>query len=193
MGNATTKIVPSQWVFCTKRTADGEIKKFKARLALCGNLQEYKGETFSPVAAWSTVRLFLIICMILNWVTLTINFSNTFVQSDLPKSEPVWMKVPTRYKCTKGPKYCLKLNKNLYGHKVAPLVWYKHVTKSFKKLGLKQSAFDPCLWYNDNMILVQYVNNCGIGAPDMKIIDKFIAGLEAEGLQLTCKDHSLSS
>ena len=30
MGNATTKIVPSQWVFCVKQTADREIKKFKA-------------------------------------------------------------------------------------------------------------------------------------------------------------------
>ena len=37
------------------------------------------------------------------------------------------------------------------------------------------------------MILVQYVDNCGIGTPDMKIINKFIAGLEAEGLQLTCE------
>ena len=154
---------------------------------LRGDLQEYKGETFCPVAAWSTVRLFLIICMILNWVTLTIDFSNAFVQGNLPKSEPVWMKVPKGHKCANGPEYCLKLKKSLYRHKVAPLLWHKHVTKSFKKLGLKQSAFDPCLWYNNNMILVQYVDDCGIRAPDMKIINKFIAGLEAEGLQLTCE------
>ena len=183
--NATNRIVPSQWVFRIKRTADGEIKKFKARLVLRGDLQEYEGETFSPVAAWSTVRLFLIICMILGWVTLSIDFSNAFVQSNLPEDEPVWMKVPRGYRCTSGPGYCLKLKKSLYGHKVAPLLWYKHVTKAFKELGLKQSAFDPCLWYKDNMILVQYVDDCGIGAPNKEIIDKFVQELEAKGLQLT--------
>ena len=185
MGSATIKIVPSQWVFHIKGMADREIKKFMAQLVLHGDLHEYKGETFSPVAAWSTVRPFLIICMILNWATLTIDFSNTSIQSNLPKSEPVWMKVPKSYKCTNGSKYCLKLKKSLHGYKVAPLLWYKHVTKLFKKLGLKQSAVNPCLWCNNNMILVQYVDDCGIGAPNMKIIYKFIAGLEAEGLQLT--------
>ena len=32
--STTNKIVPSQWVFCIKRTADSKIKKFKARLVL---------------------------------------------------------------------------------------------------------------------------------------------------------------
>jgi hypothetical protein len=38
--NAITKIIPSQWVFRVKRTPDGAIKKFKARLILRGDLQE---------------------------------------------------------------------------------------------------------------------------------------------------------
>ena len=78
MRHATTRMVPSQWVFTIKRTADGEIKKFKARLALRGDLQECEGETFSPVAAWTTVRFFLIVSMALQWATLTIDFSNAF-------------------------------------------------------------------------------------------------------------------
>ena len=98
--------------------------------------------------------------MILNWATLTVDFSNAFVQSNLPESEPVWMKIPKGCKCTNGPKCCLKLTKSLYGHKVAPLLLHKHVTKSFKKLEPKQSAFDPCFWCNYNMILVQYVDDC---------------------------------
>ena len=185
ISNATTRIVPSQWVFRIKRTADGEIKKFKGRLVLRGDLQEYDGETYSPVAAWSTVRLFHIMCMVLQWFTLTIDFSNAFVQSPLPDDEPVWMKAPKGYKCSKGPAYCLKLTKSLYGHKVAPLLWYKHVTKAFEELGLKQSKFDPCLWYGKEMILVQYVDDCGIGAPRMEIIDEFVTQLQIRGLQLT--------
>ena len=119
--------------------------------------------------------------MILTWATLTIDFSNAFEQSSLPESKPMSIKVPKGYKCTNGPEHYLKLKKSLHGHKVAPLLWHKHVTKLFKKLGLKQSAIEPCLWYNNNMTPVQYVDNCGVGAPDMKTIDKFIAGLKAEG------------
>jgi hypothetical protein len=183
--NATTKIIPSQWVFRVKRTASGEVKKFKARLVLRGDLQEYEGETFSPVAAWSTVRTFLVVSSILEWTTVCIDFSNAFVQSPLPEDEPVWMHLPRGYKSTNGDQYCLKLKKSLYGHKVAPLLWFKHVGKAFKKLGLRQSKHDPCLWYGDDIILVQYVDDCGITAPNMERIDKFIADLEADGLQLT--------
>ena len=185
MSNATVKLVPSQFIFRIKRTADGEIKKFKGRLVLRGDLQDYEGETFSPVAAWTTVRLFLIQSMVLHWITLTIDFSNAFVQSPLPDNEPVWMKVPRGYKCTKGPEYCLKLQKSLYGHKVAPLMWFNFVTTAFKELGLKQSKHDPCLWYSKEMILVQYVDYCGIAAPNIGIINEFIKGLEERGLQLT--------
>ena len=75
MGNATNKTVPSQWVF--------QVKQFKAHLVLRRDPQKCEGETFSPAAAWSTVRPFLIMCTILNWDTLTITFSNAFMQSDL--------------------------------------------------------------------------------------------------------------
>ena len=183
--NATNRIVPSQWVFRIKRSPDGEVKKFKARCVLRGDLQEYDGETFSPVAAWPTVRSMIVMCMRLHWVTTCIDFSNAFVQSPLPEDEPVWMHVPRGFKSTNGQDYCLKLQKSLYGHKVAPLLWYKFVTNAFKELGLKQSEHDECLWYRENMILVQYVDDCGIGAPTMEHIDAFVAELRGLGLKLT--------
>jgi hypothetical protein len=183
--NATVRIVPSQWVFKIKRSPDGEVKKFKARCVLRGDLQEYEGETFSPVAAWPTVRSMMVMCMRLGWVTICIDFSNAFVQSPLPEDEPVWMHVPRGFRSTLGPEYCLKLTKSLYGHKVAPLLWYKFVTTAFKELGLKQSEHDECLWYGENLILVQYVDDCGIGAPNMEIINDFVQKLKDKGFTLT--------
>jgi len=183
--NATIRIVPSQWVFRIKRNPDGEITKFKARIVLRGDLQDYTGETFSPVAAWSTVRTFLIISAVMNRVTCTIDFSNAFVQSPLPQNEPVWMHLPRGYESTKGAHYCLKLVKSLYGHKVAPLLWYRHISAFFLKLGLRQSTYDPCLWYGRGLILVQYVDDMGISASTQSEIDQFVADLRAEGLFLT--------
>jgi hypothetical protein len=61
--NATNKIIPSQWVFRIKRSPDGEIRKFKGRIVLRGDLQEYEGKTYSPVASWSAIRLMIIMCL----------------------------------------------------------------------------------------------------------------------------------
>ncbi len=188
--NATTKIIPSQWVFRIKRSSDGTtIKKFKARICLRGDLQEDKGlSNYSPVASWISVRSFLVISAIRGWVTISIDFSNAFVQSKLPADDPVWMHVPRGYKSTRGPNYCLKLIKSLYGHKRAPLLWFNHSSEAFKKLGLTQSKHDECLWYGKDIMVVQYVDDCGISAPDQARIDKFVKDLRNLGFELTQED-----
>jgi hypothetical protein len=63
---AKTRILPGTWVFSRKRTPDGTIRKYKARYCERGNLQENVQETFAPVVAWSTVRLFLVLSLTLN-------------------------------------------------------------------------------------------------------------------------------
>ena len=65
--NAKTRILPGTWVFYQKRTPDGELSKFKARYCVRGDLAEGEPETFSPIVAWSSVRLFLILSLTLNW------------------------------------------------------------------------------------------------------------------------------
>ncbi|MGB0808420.1 MAG: reverse transcriptase domain-containing protein, partial [bacterium] len=184
--NATTKIVPGTWVFRIKRSSDGSIKKFKARLCVRGDLQEDLGQdNYSPVAAWSTVRLFLVLSMITGWVTCSIDFSSAFVQSDLPKETPVWLHIPRGYKSSLSDAHCLRLKKSLYGLREAPKLWLDYSTDAFKKLGLKQSAFDPCLWYGKDIMLVQYVDDCGIAAPNQARIDKFVNDLRKLGFELT--------
>ena len=184
--NATTKIIPSSWVFRIKKNSEGVIKRFKGRTVLRGDLQEDNGESnYSPVAAWPTVRVFLIVSAIKKWVTTTIDFSNAFVQSYLPEDEPVWMHIPRGYRSTLGPDYCLRLVKSLYGHRRAPQLWFEFAAKAFKKLGLVQSAHDECLWYGPDIMVVQYVDDCGISAPSHERIDKFIEDLKEQGFELT--------
>ena len=189
---AKSSIVPNIWVFKTKRAPSGEFKKFKGRLCLRGDRQEDTGrDNFSPVAAWSTVRLFLVVALILGWITLTIDFESAFVQSKLPADEPVWMHMPRGFKSSLGNDYCLHLNKSLYGHRRAPQLWFQHSSKAFKKIGLVQSKFDPCLWFGKDIMVVQYVDDCGIAAPNMERIDQFIEDLRKQDLQLT-KEESFA-
>ena len=76
-------ILPGTWVFRRKRTPDGTIKKFKGRYCVRGDLQVGTFETFAPVIAFSTVRLFLILSLKFEWCTCSIDFSNAFVQAEL--------------------------------------------------------------------------------------------------------------
>ena len=58
VSQALDKIIPGTWVLRIKRFPDGEIKKFKARFCVRGDLQDGVYETYSPVAQWHSVRIF---------------------------------------------------------------------------------------------------------------------------------------
>ena len=65
------------------------------------------------------------------------------------------------------------------------LLLYKHVSKAFEDIGLKRSKHDPCLWYGKDIILVQHVDNCGIGAPNQGVINDLIEKMRSKGFELT--------
>jgi hypothetical protein len=132
---AKTRILPGTCVFRRKCTPDGTISKYKARYCVRGNLQENVQETFAPVVAWSTVRLFLVLSLTLNWKTCTIDFSSAFVQA--PLSDPVWIHLPRGFHSPRGHATCLQLLKSLYGLSVAPRLWYQHLSQALREEGFK--------------------------------------------------------
>ena len=78
---ANSKILPGTWVFRRKRTPDGTISKYKARYCVRGDLEDGEPETYAPVVAWSTVRLFLVLALTLGWSTCSIDFGSAFFAS----------------------------------------------------------------------------------------------------------------
>ncbi|CAJ1969872.1 unnamed protein product [Cylindrotheca closterium] len=177
MLKAKTKIIPGTWVFRVKRNPSGEMTKFKARYGVRGDLEEMDVDknTFAPTVAWGTVRLFLVLCLILGWASVSVDFSNAFIQSKLDK--PKWVHLPQGFVSPKGKGTCLQLNKSLYGTKAAPALWNKTAMEGFTKCGFKQSDFDPCLLYKKGLMVVLYVDDAGIGAKDPADIDKLIEEL----------------
>ena len=70
VSEAKGDIVPSHFVMKIKRKPDGSLDKFKARLVVAGNqMKGHDFETFSPVCAWSTVRMMLVLALVWGWVT----------------------------------------------------------------------------------------------------------------------------
>jgi hypothetical protein len=80
---AAGKILPGTWTFRRKRTPDGEIKKWKARYCVRGDLQEGDFKTFAPLEAWATVRLFLVLSLVLERKIASVDFTCAFVQAPL--------------------------------------------------------------------------------------------------------------
>ena len=184
MSDAKSKIIPGTWVFRVKRSPSGEIRKFKARFCVRGDLEEDNGEdNYASVVAWSTVRLFLVLCFILGWTTGSIDFTNAFVQSVL--DSPIWIHIPRGFTSALGPGTCLELGRSLYGLRRSPKLFYDTAVDAFLKLGFVQSKFDPCLLYKPGMLIVMYVDDCGIGAADPKDIDRLVASLRNMGFELT--------
>ena len=137
-------------------------KHNKARCCVRGDLQDGEEETHSPVCAWSSVRIFLVLALMLEWKTISIDFSNAFVQAKLEK--PIWIHLPRGFHAGKPGRHCLKLGRSLYGLRAAPLMWWKCLSSALLDLGFKQSAHDPCFMYKPNMMLVLYVDDAGIAA-----------------------------
>jgi hypothetical protein len=183
MDIAKTKILPGTWVFRHKRTPDGEISKYKARYCVRGDMEEGDPETYAPVVAWSSVRLFLILAMTLNWLTCSIDFSSAFVQAKL--DEPVWIHLPRGFRSEKGSSTCLQLVKSLYGLSVAPRLWYEHIVAALLQLGFKQSATDQCFLYRPTIMIVLYVDDLGIAYSNLNDVEDFLANLANMGFEFT--------
>jgi hypothetical protein len=180
---ATSRPLPSQWVFCRKRTPDGNIKSHKGRTVARGDLEQGVFQTFAPVVAWSTVRFFMILSLILDWYTCSIDFSSAFVQATLEKS--VWLHIPRGFQSERKGKTVLKLNKSIYGLSVAPKLWYEHLFKALTEDGFVASKFDPCLLFKQDMMLVVYVDDVGISAKRKEDVDDMVARLRNKGFELT--------
>ena len=181
--SATTKVLPGTWVFKVKRAPDGTFKKFKARYCIRGDLQEGEFETYAPVVQFSSVRLFLAWSLMLGWYTCSIDFSNAFIQATL--KDDTYIHLPRGFSGSGTKKTCLKLNRSLYGLAVAPRLWYQHLWKALKELGLVASKHDPCLLFRKDLIVICYVDDLGIQAPNKKIVDELIDQLRKKGFDLT--------
>ena len=188
LSDAETKILPGTWVFRRKRTPDGIVKKHKGQYCCRGDLEEGVFDTTAYVVFWSTVRLFLVLSLTWGWSTCSIDFASTFVQAKLEK--PVWIHPPRGFHSTLPGKTCLRLLKSLYGLRVAPRQSrVATLGEGPSRIGIRIQCH--CLFIKPGMMLVTYVNDCGVSARDPANIDRLIADLTQKGFALT-RERSFS-
>lgn len=151
------KVIYCKWVLRKKRTADGLLAKYKARLVICGNRDtDTVHETYAPVVDFTIVRLILAIAVQRGWLIHQVDYSNAFLQGDLNRT--VYMEIPKCFEGDTDGKVC-SLMKSLYGLREAPRIWYKLLSKELCEIGLKPLPSAPCVFIGDDVIVLCYVDD----------------------------------
>ena len=121
--------------------------------------------------------------------TGTIDFSQAILYADLPEKDHCIAKIPkeeskliielvssySKYLNTDGHIYC-KLVKALYGHPLAPKLWYDHLTAKFAMIGFKPLETDHCVFVRmqegKKSYLCLHVDDGFIGSEDENIFEE---------------------
>ena len=124
-----------------------------------------------------------------------------------PAEVPLYMHFPKGYIFKNGvtkEKHILKLTKNIYGQKQAGRIWNKFLDNGFGEIGFKPSKIDPCLYYQDKVVILIYINDCIMFSPEKSALNQVIKDMhdlprkfrikdlgdikEFLGIQVYCKD-----
>ena len=185
------------WLFKRKRNPMGKIIKYKSRLNVHGG-QTKQGvqywDTFVPVVQWFTVRILLLLSIIKQLNTRSIDFVLAFPQAEI--NVDVFMRLPFGFESPSDDQlYVLRLKKNIYGLKDASKTfWDKLQTTQLQpKYGFHQSQVDPCLFFRENLVIVTYVDDCLCLAVTIKFLMTSLQSLPRT-LHLPTKErlHSIS-
>ncbi|PKU65004.1 Retrovirus-related Pol polyprotein from transposon TNT 1-94 [Dendrobium catenatum] len=139
-------VLGCKWLFKTKFNSNGSIARYKARLVAQGFKQEHGldyYETFSPVAKFATIRVFLTVTVSHKWTLLQLDMSNAFLHGAL--QEQVFMKQPAGFVDSQFPHHVCLLKKAIYGLKQSPRQWFETLSSYLLSYGFTTSTADPSL------------------------------------------------
>ncbi|GJU47010.1 retrovirus-related pol polyprotein from transposon TNT 1-94 [Tanacetum coccineum] len=185
--------IGNKWVFKIKHKADGNIKRYKARVvAKVFNQKEgidYT-ETFALVAKMVIIRTLIAVAISNDWIIEQLDVNNAFLHGDL--HEDVYMQVPQGYNNSLPPNTVCKLTKSLYGLKQANMQWFEKLTTFLISIGFKQIYVDTSLFTLNKdgklVTLLVYVDDILLARNDKKIIQGIktnLNGKNSEGLAMT--------
>jgi hypothetical protein len=150
------KPIPLKWVFTYKTNSDGYLTKYKARLVVRGDLQQMDGQdVYAATLAFKVFRALMALVAAFRLKTRQLDAVNAFLNA--PNDEEIYCYMPDGFKISKK---VLKVKKALYGQRKSPLLWLRMLTIKCLELGLKQVPGEPCLFTNeDGIILFFYVDD----------------------------------
>jgi hypothetical protein len=156
--------VTSKWIYKIKHVADGRIEKYKARFVARGFSQkegEDYGETFSPVAKYTSIRSIIVITSMMGYKLHQMDVKTSFLNGVI--EEEVYIENPWGFVIHGKESHVCKLKKDFYGPKKAPRAWYAIIDSYMVILGFTKSDEVPNLYYKVDvgfpLISVLYVDD----------------------------------
>ena len=125
---------------------------------------------------WITVRTLLALSHIHKLHSRSIDFVLAFPQAKL--DTPVYMELPFGFQSDDRGRKVLRLKRSLYGLKQASNNWFEHLIQGLDQRNFVPSTIDPCLWYNEDTILLIYVDDVIIFSRHNNSIDNLIDSLQ---------------
>ena len=122
------QIGPTTWALRQKRNPSGIPTKKKARMVLCGDLQDNitsRNDVCTPLVDWSTARMLFGLTIHQGFKTKQVDFRNAFLQSPTPKA--LYAKLPPGGWKDQHPGLIMKFTKSIYGDCRSPQLWYKYL------------------------------------------------------------------
>ena len=142
--------VGCKWVFAIEEHSDGSIARYKARLVAQGFIQTEGvdfDEVFSPVAKYTSIRVFLAIIGQFGFVTRQLDFVKAFLNVRL--QEKIYMRLPqghqVPHQLLQSQLVC-RLKGGLYGLKQSAREWHLIISQFLLSLGFEKSTIDPCIF-----------------------------------------------
>jgi hypothetical protein len=106
-----------------------------------------------------------------------------------PIEMDMYMELPTGIHTKQGDSkdHILKLLANIYGQKQAGCIWNSYLLTLLREINFKQSLIDFCVFYQDKIIFIVYINDgIFLGPSDKQLHDIII---ELRNLKLSIEDQ----
>jgi hypothetical protein len=143
------------WVFTYKFDEDGYYTKAKARLVVRGDLQPRSEEENHATTALARVLRMITVLMAMYDLDLKQQDAvNAFLNAILYK--PVYTRMPPGHGI---PGKIWKLLRALYGLQKSPWLWQEDLSTIIKAHGLQPVPDEECLFTNEFMLVLIYVDD----------------------------------
>ena len=151
------KTILAIWLFRQKQLPDGSMSKYKAQLCTHGGMQrwgENYWETYAPVVNWISIRVLLILSLIFDLKTRSLDFVLAFPQAKLDVD--IFMELPVGFEPAEGnlKMFVLKLEKNLYGLEQAANNWFELLKSGLEACGFRACNSDQCIFVCHDAIVL---------------------------------------
>jgi hypothetical protein len=149
------QIIPLKWVFTYKFDQDGYLIKAKARICVRGDLQQMTREdTAATTLAARTFRTLMAIAAAFDLDIRQIDALNAFVNSEIDEEVYTWMADGFS-----ESGYVYQLQRAHYGLRRSPRLWQQELTQTLEELGLKRIDTDTCLYTDDKVVIMVFVDD----------------------------------